>query len=187
MSEVSEMEEAVEPGGLKAWVIWVIAVLVVAAGGGGFVVLEKTGPKADKENPPGLIPVVRVVTVKSEEKQMYVSTQARSTQAASEVMGRVTDVSDKFKPGGVFKRGEVMLEIDSADYVSALANAEASLADAQLVLQQEEARAEQARRDWGKLGRGDPSDLVMRKPQIVSAKARESHARFGPDQVACAI
>jgi RND family efflux transporter MFP subunit len=180
MSEESEFEHDValpEAGATRKMARWLVILLVLAIGVGGFIVLKNTGPKADKEEPPRVVPVVRVITVRADEKQMYVQTQGRvepfrTTQAASEVMGRVKDVSKKFKSGGVFKHKEIMLEIDSADYVSALANAEASHADAKLLLQQEEARAEQARRDWSKLGRGEPSNLVLRKPQIESAKAR---------------
>lgn len=155
----------------------VAIVVVLILGVVGKHYLETHGPKADKEPPPRVIPVVRVVTVKSADEQLYVQTQgrvepSRRTQAASEVMGRVIMVSPKFKTGGVFAKNDIMLEIDSADYVSMLATAESSLADAKLVLAQEESRAEQARRDWAKLGRGNPSDLVLRKPQIVSAKAR---------------
>ncbi len=176
-----------EAGVVKKTARWFVVLLVVALGVGGFVVLKHTGPKADKESPPRVVPVVRVITVQSGEKQMFVSTQGRvepshRTQAASEVMGRVTKVSKQFKTGGEFKHREVMLEIDSADYVSAHANAVASLEDARLFLTQEEARADQARRDWAKLGRGNPSGLVLRKPQITSAKARVSAAEAAVDK-----
>lgn len=149
--------------------------------------LEANGPKADKEAPPSVIPLVRVIQVKAVSEQLTISTQGRvepqrRTQAASEVMGRVIMVSPQFKPGGVFKKNDIMLEIDSADYVSMLASAEATLADARLLLVQEEARADQARRDWKKLGRGEPSDLVVRKPQIVSAKARIVAAQASVDR-----
>ena len=139
--------------------------------------LKDNGPEANKEAPPRVIPVVKVVEVRVATEQLTIETQGRvepvrRTQAASEVMGRVVMVSPKFKAGGEFARNEIMLEIDSADYVAALATAQSSLADARLLLAQEQARAQQALRDWEKLGRGKPSDLVIRKPQIESAKAR---------------
>ncbi|MFK7910813.1 MAG: efflux RND transporter periplasmic adaptor subunit [Akkermansiaceae bacterium] len=184
MSEESEIAKIAEPrqgGVMRSATRWLIIVVVIAIGMGGFVVLKNNGPEADKEQPPRVIPVVRVITAQSGEHQLKVATQGRvdpkrRTQAASEVMGRVIKLSDKFKPGGIFMHTEVMLEIDSSDYVSALANAEASQADAKLLLDQEEARSEQAKRDWAKLGRGTPSDLVLRKPQIASAKARVAAA-----------
>ena len=74
-------------------------------------------------------------------------------------------------------RSQVLVRIDSADYKAALARAEAGLADAQLVLAQEEALAEQADLDWKKLGRGAAGPLVLREPQIAAAKARIGSAR----------
>ncbi len=158
----------------RSKLIALVLVLVV-----GFVVmkyLKENGPVADREIPPHVIPVVKVMKAHAVTEQLVVITQgsveaARRTHAASEVQGRVVVVSPKFEAGGVFDEGEVMLVVDSADYVAGLASARSSLADARLVLVQEEARSEQAKRDWQKLGRGEPSDLVMRKPQIESARA----------------
>lgn len=180
MSEEYEIPEVSAPpqaGKMRTATRWLVITLVLAVGVGGFLFLKHHGPEADKEAPPHVVPVVRAVTVQSGPHRLVVATQGRvepfrRTQAASEVMGRVTHVSGKFKPGGVFRHREVMLEIDKADYVAALANAEAAHADASLLLEQEQARSEQARRDWAKLGRGTPSALVLRKPQIASARAR---------------
>lgn len=151
----------------------------------GFVVmkyLKENGPVADREVPPRVIPVVNVIEAYSGTEQLVVNTQgrvepARKTQTASEVQGRVVVVSPKFEAGGVFDEDEVLLEVDGADYVAGLASARSSLADAQLLLVQEEARSEQAKRDWQKLGRGEPSDLVIRKPQIESARAHVEAAQ----------
>lgn len=184
MSEESdklEAEATPRSGVMRSTTRAVVILLVMVIGVGGFIFLKNNGPEAVKEAPPKVIPVVRVITAESAPYQHFVETQgrvepARVTQAAAEVMGRVVDVSDKFKSGGVFKEKEVMLEIDSADYIAAVASAKATLADAQLLLEQEQARAEQARRDWAKLGRGTPSDLVLRVPQIESAKARVTAA-----------
>lgn len=155
--------------------IGVLAVL--AAGVGGMEWLKSHGPEASKEAPEPIIPVVRIVTAEFHDLQLYVNTQGRvdprrKSQAAAEVAGRVVRVSENFRPGGSFVEGEVMLEIDDADYIALAAQAEANLADAKLNLAREEARAEQAQRDWNKLGRGKPSDLVLGKPQILSARAR---------------
>lgn len=165
----------------------VVIVAVLFVGWAGMNWLKTHGPKASKEAPPVVVPVVRVVVADFLDRQLYVDTQGRvdpriRTQAAAEVMGRVLKVSSKFKSGGVFEKDEIMLEIDRSDYVAALAKAESTLADAQLSLEREEARAEQARRDWAKLGRGEPSDLVLGKPQIVSAKARVKASQAGVEK-----
>lgn len=162
----------------------IVIVAVLLTGWGGMEWLKLHGPKASKESPEIIIPVVRIVTAEFTDRQLYVDTQGRvdpriRTQAASEVMGRVLSVSPKFKSGGVFSKGEIMLEIDGSDYVAALAQAESVWADAKLSLEREQARAEQSRRDWAKLGRGEPSDLVLGKPQILSAKARVKASEAG--------
>lgn len=154
----------------------VALVLVLLVGFGVMKYLKDNGPVADRELPSRAIPVVNIIEAYAGKQQLVVTTQgrvepARMTEAASDVRGRVVMVSPQFEAGGVFAKDEIMLEIDSADYVAARANARSTLADAQLLLVQEEARAEQAKRDWEKLGRGEPSDLVMRKPQIESARA----------------
>lgn len=162
---------------MKTIINIILVVLIIIAGLGVMRYLKSNGPKANKEAVKKVIPVVKTMVVTSKSAQLFVKTQgsvepSRSTQAASEVMGRVIKVSPLFRVGEIFIEGDILLEIDGADYRSALATAESTLADARLALTQEEARADQAARDWAKLGSGEPSDLVLRKPQIKSAKAR---------------
>ena len=70
------------------------------------------------------------------------------------------------------------MQIDSADFRSALAAAEVRLAEAGLALEQERARVEQARLDWAKLGNGKPRNaLVLREPYLVAAEAMVESAQ----------
>jgi RND family efflux transporter MFP subunit len=95
----------------------------------------------------------------------------------AQVSGQIVDNSPNFDEGGYFAKGEVMLTIDPRDYEANVMIAEASLADAQQSLAEEEARAEQAQVDWNRLGNeGEASDLVLRKPQLAAAKARVASA-----------
>lgn len=95
----------------------------------------------------------------------------------AQVSGQIVDKSPNFDEGGYFAEGEVMLMIDPRDYEANVMIAEASLADAQQSLAEEEARAEQAQVDWNRLGNeGEASDLVLRKPQLAAAKARVASA-----------
>jgi RND family efflux transporter MFP subunit len=100
------------------------------------------------------------------------------TEAASEVAGRVLWVSENFERGAVIKEGEELLKIDPSDYEAAVAQAQAALAEADLELALEEARAKQALRDWERLAqREDPGDLVLRRPQLLRAATRRDAAR----------
>lgn len=95
----------------------------------------------------------------------------------AQVGGQIVDKSPNFDEGGYFAEGEVMLTIDPRDYEANVMIAEASLADAEQTLVEEQARAEQAQVDWNRLGNeGEASDLVLRKPQLAAAQARVASA-----------
>jgi RND family efflux transporter MFP subunit len=99
------------------------------------------------------------------------------TTLVSEVSGKVVSVSPNFVAGGFFRKGDTLLQVDPSDYRTALKRAEASLASMRARLADEQARSEQALKDWRNLGReGEPSDLVLRKPQLQDAIANVSAA-----------
>lgn len=96
---------------------------------------------------------------------------------SSEVTGRILYTSENFAAGASFRAGEILLKIDPADYKAALATRRAELANAELQLAQEEALAEQALADWESIGSGQPSALVLRKPQLKQASAQIESAK----------
>ncbi len=94
------------------------------------------------------------------------------TTLVAEVSGQIVSVSSNFIAGGFFRKGEVLLQIDPSDYQTALMSAQAGLAARKAQLADQKARSEQALKDWNNLGRGgEPSDLVLRKPQLAEAQA----------------
>lgn len=112
------------------------------------------------------------------------SVQPRTeTTLVAEVSGKISSVAPDFIAGGFFEAGEVLLEIDPSDYRTALKRAQASLASQQARLADERARSDQALRDWRNLGRtGEPSDLVLRKPQVQEAIANVEAAEADVDK-----
>lgn len=91
----------------------------------------------------------------------------------AQVAGQVTAISPFLREGGFFEKGDELLTIDPRDYVADVKIAEASLMDSRQSLAEEKARSEQALRDWKRLGnQGKPSDLVLRKPQLLATEAR---------------
>lgn len=95
------------------------------------------------------------------------------TTLVPEISGKVTRISDQFVAGGFFRAGEVLIEIDPSDYETAVKQAQAELAAARARLSDEQSRSDQARRDWQKLhdNEREPSDLVLRIPQLEEARA----------------
>jgi len=82
-------------------------------------------------------------------------------------------------PGGRFKGGETLLEIDSRDYELAVERAQAAVARAETALERERAEAEASREEWDAIHPGEEPDsgLVVREPQIRQAEAELAAAR----------
>lgn len=124
---------------------------------------------------------VETIVVTPESSRFVVASQGTveprtQTTLVSRVSGRIEEVAPIFSPGGVFAPGEPLLRIEESDYRAALARAEAVLAARELELAQEEARVEQARRDWERMGEGTPSALTLREPQLRQAEAQVAAA-----------
>ena len=112
---------------------------VLAVGVVGSMLTIKFKTKAESKPSERKLPSVRVVTAKPGSHTYQIQSQGtalpRTTiRLVSEVSGKVVSVSDKFDAGQVFKKDDVLLTIDSRDYELALAQAEASVAQADLRL-----------------------------------------------------
>lgn len=124
-------------------------------------------------------PVVSVVEVEPITHQAsvvsYGEVKSRNElELTSQVSGKITYLSPKFLTGNTFKKGELLAQVEPIVYQQALANAQFTLADAKLALAQEELTSDQAAQEWQQSGLGNeqPSDLVLRKPQLAVAKAQ---------------
>jgi RND family efflux transporter MFP subunit len=127
---------------------------------------------------------VLVETIVAEERSLNFTVWSQGTVLprtetilVSEVSGKIAEVSANFVAGGFFRKGDRLLQIDPSDYETALKRAEAALASRRARLADEQARSDQALKDWRNLGRsGEPSELVLRKPQLQDALANVSAA-----------
>ncbi len=110
--------------------------------------------------------------------QSYGTVQPRTRSIlVAQVGGQIISVNENVRNGGFFENGDVLARIDPRDYEADVRISEASLADARQALAEAEARTNQAREDWERLGNsGDAPDLVLRIPQLEAAKARISSA-----------
>ena len=164
---------------------FIVALLIILTTGGIMFALAFFKPKPEEQEVVPLITPVNVTIAKRQDFQVRLVSQGlleakTLTTAASEVSGKVLEVSPSFETGGRFETGDVLLRIDPADYQSALAQAKSLVADASLAVQTEEAKAMQYLRDWKKLGRAkEASPLVKREPQLASARARLASAEAG--------
>jgi RND family efflux transporter MFP subunit len=110
--------------------------------------------------------------------QSYGTVQPRTrSMLIAQVGGQIVEINENVRDGGFFEEGDVLGRIDPRDYEADVQIAEATLADARQSLAEAIARSDQAREDWERLGNeGEPSDLVMRIPQLEAARARVASA-----------
>ena len=95
----------------------------------------------------------------------------------SEVSGMIVRISSSFEDGAFFTKGELLLELDAADFKAALTTAEAQVARTTASHALEQAQANQARESWEKLALDeDPDPLVLRIPQLRQAEANMKSA-----------
>lgn len=179
---MSEENQKETHGGFKGRFKRALPILAVIAGTGMLLAfLFALMPEPDKKPPETPVPLLEAIRVQPESLQLTVHSQGTvlprtETMLVSEVTGQIIEVSPNLHAGGFFEKGEVLAQVDPADYEAALAARRAELAQAKLALAQEEAAAEQARRDWDRLGEGEPSDLTLRKPQLEQARAAVASA-----------
>ena len=172
----------------SAQIILIIIIGTIAA----FVYfgLVLTKPVAEIKERIRYIPTVDIWEAEVSDYDVIIKSQGvtkpkRSTILAAEVAGKVVAVSPKFEVGEYFDKGEIILEIDMADYEATESQAASVLADAKLALEKESALAKQALIDWKALGGdGTPNDLVLRKPQMQSALAKVVSAKAGFEKAA---
>lgn len=94
-----------------------------------------------------------------------------------QVSGEIKRVSANFRAGSEVAKGDLLFEIDRADYLLAVQRAESEIAAASSDLQQLEAEAAIAVQEWKELYPGrEVNELAARVPQIAAAKARLASA-----------
>lgn len=109
------------------------------------------------------------------EVESYAALKANTrTDILPLVSGQVVKVSSSFQRGAFVTAGQLLLEIDPLEYEVAVQVARSELASAELALAEEEARSEQAERDWRhsqNQSKAQVSDFALRYPQLKAAKA----------------
>lgn len=141
-------------------------------------VIKTTPPKADKrgqKKPSSL--VVEILNITPQNYQVNLSSFGKIApitqgQLSAQVGGKITAVSEAFKAGRFFKKGDVLVAIDDRDYTIRVQSASAERAQAQVSLDEERALSAQAIKDRKNLGTlGQASDFALRKPQMAAAQA----------------
>jgi multidrug efflux system membrane fusion protein len=160
-------------------VIVIVGVLIA-------VVFIKYKKPPQRQEQTVLAPLVKVERLDRRDIQMiirgYGTVNPRlQVEIVPQVSGKVVWVNPQFKAGGFIRRGEMILKIDPRDYELAVRQANAAVAEAQVMLDLEKAEAKIAKEEWQQLHPGQEPDspLVFREPQIRQAQARLESANAG--------
>ncbi|MDA1315785.1 MAG: efflux RND transporter periplasmic adaptor subunit [Acidobacteria bacterium] len=132
-------------------------------------------------------PLVRVMEVKPTGRRLTVKAEGTvfprtQTDLVPEVSGRVVWVSPSLASGGFFEKDEELLKVDRREYELAVIRARSAVAQAELTLATEQEEADLARKEWESLGKGKPTPLTFREPQVAQAKASLASAQAALDQ-----
>lgn len=170
----------------KALVILVpLGIIVLAFVAVGAMSAGQSKPEVSKRRDPTL--AVMAVQAYKDTVVLDVAVQGQTrprteVDMTPQVGGKITYVSPQFVAGGRFRKGEVLLRLEEADFQVNVVRAEASVARAEQIVVREKAEGQIAAEDWKDLGRGgQPSALTLRKPQLAEAEASLKSAQADLD------
>jgi RND family efflux transporter MFP subunit len=177
------------PGGVGRTLL--ICALLVAAAAAAVVLIFSTEPEPQRETAVRQTAMLVDVTPAEAGTFRPVIQAMGSVRPAREIMlqprvsGQVTGIAEDFTPGGYVAQGDVLVRIEQADYRNALQQRESELAQARADLAMQEGQAAKAKQDFEELGRELPPEreaLVLREPQLDSARASVQSAEAAVEQ-----
>ena len=146
-------------------------------------------PPREVRRPPEVIApaefVERSLTTEVPTVKTYGNTRSYfDTALSAQVAGEIKMVSANFNAGNRVGKGEVLVELDSADYLTAIAEAEAAVVQAKQTFAEEQTLGAIAEEDWVDSGRdlANASDFTLRKPQMAAAQSTVASAEASVQQ-----
>lgn len=161
---------------------WILPLVVLGLGYLGYTAIAATESETQVDNPAPPPPIVDTQFITPTQHQVVITGHGElmpleTTQISAQVSGEVMDWHPNFVAGGIVKRGDVLFSIAADNYQAAVLSAEADLASAQAALIEEQAQAAVAKRQAKSLPPTQVTDLYLRKPQLLTAKARVKSAQ----------
>lgn len=146
-------------------------------------------PEREVRTPPVVVPRAAFVetsltTVTPTIKTFGNTRSYFETNLSAQVAGEIVTVSPSFNAGTTVSKGDLLVEINPADFLTIIAQSEASLTQAQQTLAEEETRSRIAAEDWVASGRqlSQAPDFTLRKPQLAAAESMVSSAEAALQQ-----
>jgi len=156
-------------------------VAILGASAAAIVVINRTEPTAKQiDNKRKSSALVETVTADRGTYSPLLSVlgtvqPAQDIILSPRVRGQVHELSPNFVPGGMVRKGELLLQIDPADFVNALSIRESELQQVEASLQIEDGRQSLAKKELALLGSSIDENnraLVLRAPQFASIQSQ---------------
>lgn len=168
---------------LRRFLVFMAPILVIVGAIGLVILMGQLKPKPEeKDSAVKAIPVLTELAV-TDDVVLSVSAQGEvqprtKINIVPQVSGKISYMSPNFIEGGQFKKGDLLIRIEPAEYNLRVVQARANVAQAETVLTREKSEAEIALKDWEELRTGEtPSALTLREPQMAEAAARLESAK----------
>ena len=162
-----------------------VAVLALAAGALFYGARMRAEPEKDEATETGALVELHTLTIQAEELEVRAQgtvVPAEQVTLHAQVSGNVLFMSSKLKPGGRFRKGEVMVRLDQSDYQLRVEQSAAKLAQAENRLAIEKSRKRVAEREWKVIGEDasatpEGRSVALREPQLNVAEGGVAAAR----------
>ncbi len=167
--------------------IVIISLCFIGGGVGGFLYFKNQKVKMKRRPPKQQAVMVETMVMKAGNYQSSILAMGtvvpdKQVVLKSKVTGEIISISDGFVQGGLMKKGETLLTIDDADYQIEVKKAQSALNKALSDFKIEQgsqaiAIEELKLINQANLGDVKATDLALRKPQLIQAKAAVDSAR----------
>lgn len=158
-----------------------LTLVLLGAGAAGLAALTASKPGLERQKPSVQPPLVRTMEVKSSLRRVIIRGEGTvapllEISLVPQVAGKVIHVSPNLVNGGQFKKDELLLQLDPADYKMAVTSARASVRDLESKLKITLEESAMAKEEWrlhasnNQVNR-QPPPLVAKEPQLAAAKA----------------
>jgi len=172
---------------MKLFIKIFLPLFFIAAGVAGWNYFKSKKPAIKRNPPKQQVIFVKTITMKPGNYPTWIDAMGtvmpeRQILLKSKLAGEVISVSKKFVQGGVIQKGEILLLIDDADYKIEMQKAKSTLDKAVASLELEKGSQLIAKEKLKLINKAShdtvtATDLSLRKPQLVQAKAEVSKAR----------
>ena len=148
------------------------------------MLLMGTQETPEQKEEAAILTIVEVMTVEQQTVSLNLPSYGvvnpkYKTQLVTEVQGRLQSIAPNFVAGGMVKKGEQLALIEPSDYEADLMQAEANVAQATAMLNEEIARGEVAKIEFKDFDNGVAPELGLRIPQLKKEQANVKSAQAG--------